>query len=327
MRLPAAREEFKVCRTLVLHADDFGLNGAITAGILRGFEHGLLTSTALLANAPNAAAAIDAWKQLESRHATCGLASSPRRKALHDAGSPFDLGVHLNLTQGRPLTGKNYPGELLDQEGRFPGIFRLFWRLQRRGSNYDSAIRAELSEQIAYLVDRGWRPTHLNGHQYVELIPQVARVIPDLLAKFNIPAVRVAVEPGLHATILRYDGRLPAWLLAIVKRHFAGQFLRRISRGFALYPPTYFGTAHAGRIDARLVELFLRHAPGDGMIEIAFHPAVRGDHRAADNRDGWLDPLASRRVDELKFLESDALASLIKARDSRLGRLSGLTAA
>ena len=42
----------RVSGTIILHADDFGMNPAVTAGIVRGFEHGLLTSTSLLTNAP-----------------------------------------------------------------------------------------------------------------------------------------------------------------------------------------------------------------------------------------------------------------------------------
>ncbi len=47
------------CRgRIVFHADDFGMNRAVTDGILRGFQHGLITATSLLANAPDAARAI-----------------------------------------------------------------------------------------------------------------------------------------------------------------------------------------------------------------------------------------------------------------------------
>src|SRR3974390_2075132 len=100
---------------IALHADDFGFNRAIDAGIVRGFEDGLLTSTSLLANAPEAASALDAWRQLAARQSERILPSMPRRQALGDRDQPFDLGVHLNLTQGRPLTGQNFPDELLDK--------------------------------------------------------------------------------------------------------------------------------------------------------------------------------------------------------------------
>ena len=117
---------------LVLHADDLGMNRAVNEGILRGFRHGLLTSTSLLANAPDAAWAIQQWKTLADEQAAGQLPSAAVRRKLGDPNGPFDLGVHLNLTQGRPLTGRHYPAELLDPKGRFPGVFELFARLPKR---------------------------------------------------------------------------------------------------------------------------------------------------------------------------------------------------
>ena len=165
-----------MCLTVVLHADDLGLNRAVTEGILRGFTHGLLTSTSVLANAPYAAQAIVAWKEL-TRRGSESWPSLALRRGLDDARRPADLGVHLNLTQGRPMTGDKYPDALLDREGLFPGIFSLFARLRRGEADcHARAIRDELAAQIAMVVDHGVRPTHLNGHQYVELLPVVARV-------------------------------------------------------------------------------------------------------------------------------------------------------
>ena len=108
---------------LALHADDFGMNRAVSDGILHGFRHGLLTSTSLLANAPDAARALSHWKELLADQAAGRLPSAEVRRRLGDPDCPFDLGVHLNLTQGRPLGGDRYPAELLDPQGRFPGVF------------------------------------------------------------------------------------------------------------------------------------------------------------------------------------------------------------
>src|SRR5262245_65189623 len=91
-------------RRLVLHADDFGMNEHVNAGILRGFTHGLLTSTSILANAPGCAAALAAWNGLEGRFLNDDLPSRDLRRKLADSPARFDLGIHLNLTQGRPLT-------------------------------------------------------------------------------------------------------------------------------------------------------------------------------------------------------------------------------
>ena len=131
---------------VVFHANDFGMNCAVTDGIVRGFQHGLLTSTALLANAPDAARAIREWQRLQTTVDAGRLPSTAVRRDLRELDAPLELGVHLNLTQGRPLT-RNYPSELLDARGCFPGIGRLFAALYRRRRPYETALLAELAAQ------------------------------------------------------------------------------------------------------------------------------------------------------------------------------------
>lgn len=315
-----------MCLTLILHADDFGLNTAVTEGILRGFDFGLLTSTSLLANAPGAKNALRAWQQRTRERDEHVLPFSLLRDGLDDPGRPFDLGVHLNLTQGRPLTADQYPAELLDREGRFPGIWRLFARLGNQRRKFLAAIAAELAAQIEFVIDHGLRPTHLNGHQYVEMLPTVADVLPELQARFEISVLRVASEPALTRTTLWHDFRPHAWLVALVKRHYARQLGGAARRPGASAPQVYFGTAHAGRINAEMMELFLDHAGRDGTVEIGMHPGLQDDSiRPHEISDGWMDPLADLRADELELLESPTLARRLRFRGVRLGRLAELS--
>ena len=228
-RTIAARAD-RSARRIALHADDLGMNPAVTDGILQGFEQGLLTSTSLLSNAPDAARALDRWRQLESRRAQGSLASMARRERLQDPAQPFDLGIHLNLTQGRPLTGPRYPAELLDASGRFPGIFGLFRRL--RGSDaagiVAAAIEEELTCQVQFMLDRGHRPTHLNGHQYIEMLPVVGGVVESLLEKFRIPVVRVAWEPSWRQSFTWPGISTSQWLIGGLKKVYAGRFRRQM---------------------------------------------------------------------------------------------------
>ncbi len=315
-----------MCLTLILHADDFGLNKAVTEGILRGFDFGLLTSTSLLANAPGATHALQAWHERTRERDAHVLPFSLLREGLDDTGRPFDLGVHLNLTQGRPLTGDRYPAELLDSDGRFPGIWRLFTRLRSGRNKFRAAIAAELAAQIEFVADHGVRPTHLNGHQYVEMLPTVAAILPELQERYTIAVVRVASERALARTTLWHDFRPHAWLVALVKRHYARQLRAVSNANSAVAPQTYFGTAHAGRIDAEVMELFLDNAGAADTVEIGLHPGLQDDSiRPHEISDGWFDALADQRSTELELLESAVLARRLRFRGVRLGRLAELT--
>lgn len=313
-------------RRLVLHADDFGMNVAVSRGIIECFSDGLLTSTSLLANAPAAEFALSQWQDLQVRCARRDLPSFDRRRVLHDSNAPFDLGIHLNLTQGRPLTGDRYPSELLDREGRFPGIAAVARRLLSGGRRFQQAIDRELSEQIEFLLNRGIAPTHANAHQYVDMLPVVAALLPNLLRRYGINVVRVPWETGLTQTTLLHRFEPANWFVGQIKRLFAFRHLVAMSRRGLAHPVGYFGTCHAGRIDIRLLRSFLdRSEPG--LTEIGLHPGCIPAPPSLDQTgDGWSDPLAQQRPNELLMLTSSELVDFLASRQIRLARLSELSA-
>ena len=80
-------------RRLIVNADDFGLTRGVSAGILGAARHGIVTSTTLLVTA---------------------RLPDEELAALHDSG--LGVGVHVNLTLGRALTGRS---SLTDADGSF----------------------------------------------------------------------------------------------------------------------------------------------------------------------------------------------------------------
>jgi len=307
---------------IVLHADDLGMSRAVTDGIMHGFRNGLLTSASLLANAHDAARALEQWKRLAGDHQAGDLPSMSIRQRLDDPARPFDLGVHLNLTEGRPLSGARYPGELLDAHGCFPGVFALFARLRNSSGRFRAAVQAELEQQVQFLCDHGLRPTHLNGHQYVEIIPQIAPMIPALLERFSIKMVRVAFEPSLFRSTVFHGLRLWRWPMGRVKRFFAVRFRARIDALGIAHPGAFYGTVCAGGVDLRMMRLFLRSGRQFPLVEIGLHPAERAAELVAEEwADGWSDPLARLRPSELRLLVSAGLPALLEAEHLRLGRL------
>jgi chitin disaccharide deacetylase len=308
-------------RSVVLHADDFGMNPAVNAGILQSLREGVLTSTSLLANAPAAEDACAEWQVLEADRRAGGLPSATRRAQLGDRVVPFDLGIHLNLTQGQPLSGDAYPSELLDGRGRFPGIGTVFRRLCIARRRFRSGVLRELRLQIEWMHDHGVRPTHLNGHQYVELVPGVAELIPELVQRYSIGSIRLAREPHLVRTVLA-QGRLAPFAIALVKRHFANRLRRRLTSSRISFPAGFFGTAHAGLVDLPTLRRFMSCASPLGLTEIGLHPAAESTAMRRPPGDEWYDPLAVHRPRELSWLCDSAAADLIAACGMQLGRLN-----
>ena len=310
---------------VVLHADDLGLNRAVNEGVFQGLRQGLLTSASLLANAPHAAEALAEWKVLLHEQTAGLLPSAELRRQLHDPRQPFDLGIHLNLTQGRPLIGSRYPAELLDRAGRFPGPFALFGRLRGASTPLAAQIEAELCRQVEFMLDHGRKPTHLNGHQYVEMMPALAPVVPRIVEKYAIPAVRAPVERRAWPASFSPGFRAANAGLALVKRFYAAKFRREIDRRGIVHPDAFFGSSHAGRIDLPLIARFLAR-PRFSLGEIAQHPGSAAQDGPCDVDDGWRDPLAAARPHELELLLAPQLAELFLRQRLKLGRVGGLAA-
>jgi len=144
-------------RRLIVNADDFGLAPGVSAGILAAHRHGIVSSTTLLATV-----AIDA----DSVRALC------------DSG--LGVGLHVNLTLGRPLSGGR---SLVDGDGRF---VRDAHHAAARANAVD--VEREVAAQIEKFESMAKRsPTHLDTHHHVGLLVPVTEVVIDAARRLGVP--------------------------------------------------------------------------------------------------------------------------------------------
>jgi predicted glycoside hydrolase/deacetylase ChbG (UPF0249 family) len=239
---------------------------------------------------------------------------------LDDPTQSFDLGVHLNLTQGRPLIGARYPAELLSDRGLFPGIFGFFRRLRHVTPFAHERIREELTCQVQFMLDRGHQPTHINGHQYIELLPPIGRIVESLLQRYHIPVVRVAVEPSWRKSFIWPGVSAAQWLLGGVKKFYAGRFQKKMHACGKQSADAFFGTMTAGTTTSNSIGAFLAASSGSRLAEIGLHPALPVNDRGTSSA-GWHDPLAALRPKELEMIVSADLEDQLVKHDCGLGRL------
>jgi predicted glycoside hydrolase/deacetylase ChbG (UPF0249 family) len=146
-------------RTLIVNADDFGLTRGVSAGILAAHRHGIVTSTTVLVTAD-----VDRAQLAEARDSGLGL------------------GLHMNLTLGKPLTrGRS----LTDGSGNFVRDPR------RAAAGADAReVRAEAEAQIERFETLvGRPPTHIDTHHHVGLHAPVRDVVLDVARALGV-AVR-----------------------------------------------------------------------------------------------------------------------------------------
>jgi chitin disaccharide deacetylase len=159
-------------RRIIVNADDFGMSAETNRAIVEAFQRGVISSTTVMANMPGFEEA-------------CELA---RRYRLSGK-----IGVHLNLTEGRPLT------EPIQRLPRFcdeQGLFRPRRTLFRLSKEEKRAVEAEFAAQIQACIERGVHPTHLDSHQHVHTEWPIGEVAIRVAHRYGIGAIRLTRNCG-----------------------------------------------------------------------------------------------------------------------------------
>jgi chitin disaccharide deacetylase len=224
---------------LLIHADDFGMTGGVTRGILCAMEQGVVTATSAM---------------------VCDDEDLCRVKA-NCSGLAGRLGLHLQLTDGRPVLPVVEVPHLVDTEGQFARH-----REQIAGVDGDELL-AEWRAQLERFLSLGLEPSHLDTHHSVHELPVVTDVYRQLAREIGLP-VRGS-ESGLNQE-LKHSG------LACADRYITlkgekGPAVASIRRSLVVYK---------------------RLAPAAELsVEIGCHPAVIDADLAARSR--YVEPRAA----------------------------------
>ncbi|HEY3820513.1 MAG TPA: ChbG/HpnK family deacetylase [Polyangiaceae bacterium] len=173
----------EVPRQLIVTADDMGLYAPWDEAIARAHDRGIVTSTSI---------------------ATTGQTFGNAVRILQNEG--LDHGVHLDLLDGTPLSSAAEIPSLVDDRGRFRSLRALLVRFAS-GRVRPAEVEREWSRQIARAIGEGLRPTHLNGHFHLHVLPGIFRVAVRLATRFGIRWIRMPDEPPWFA--LRASGGTP----------------------------------------------------------------------------------------------------------------------
>ena len=148
----------------VVNADDFGLSASTNAGIREAYEHGILRSASLMANGEGFDDAVSQIRELPG----------------------LGVGIHLSLVCERPIASAHKLRGLIDSDGRLPPSYADFARGYLLRKFTPREVHREMEAQIARVLHAGIRPTHLDSHQHVHLMPGVFDITLDLAEAYKI---------------------------------------------------------------------------------------------------------------------------------------------
>ena len=234
-------------RYLIVTADDYNTDRARNRGILETVSKGIVTSVSVLANMP--------WEEnaLAELKAACG----PR------------IGIHLNLTRGKPLCSG------LKTLTHATGCFftkQTAWRKALLGLFDLQETEKELAAQIEHLMTAGIVPDHIDGNNHIHVFPGIAPVVARLADRYGIRTVRLPLEAF---SFLRQYGQPNA-----LKKYFIGLLAKRarpIFRNHGLCFTDYFaGIQFPAVANTASLRAFLQTLP-HGVTELMCHPGFKND--------------------------------------------------
>ena len=233
---------------LIVTADDFGAAREINDAVEVAHRDGILTAASLMVAAPAASDAVARARRLPS----------------------LRVGLHVVLTEGRPLLPAHQVSRLVDDRGLLRSDMAALGATIAFSRRARSQLAAEIGAQFEAFRATGLPLDHCNAHKHFHLHPVVGRFLANIGSRFGLRAIRLPLEPA--SVLLRIERRtpiLPAKLTALL----ALMLRRRLRAAGLLVPDWVFGLQWSGRLTRERLSGLIRHLP-EGISEIYLHPAT-----------------------------------------------------
>jgi chitin disaccharide deacetylase len=206
-------------KRLIVNADDLGLSHGITDGILQSYQQGIVTSASLMVNQP------------ATDYAIARLRDAPN----------LDVGIHLNLCQGKPVSPPERIPSLVGKDGKFLPPREI----SRKLLNWQASpkeIAVEFCAQIDCMLSYGLTPSHADSHHRFHIYPTAASVFSKVVRSRGISRVRGATkETWPHSGVAdAHAGGLSRRVVVNVYNHFLKRVLfyklKSPDAGVSLHP-------------------------------------------------------------------------------------------
>jgi chitin disaccharide deacetylase len=236
---------------LVVNADDFGMTEGTNRAIIDAHQKGIVTSTSLLANGQSFDHAVELAK----------------------ANPTLGVGVHLTLSEGRPIDDMArmivfVPGV---EAGHFPLGNSPYVKALLTNKLPHKNIMREFKSQILKITRTGIKPTHIDGHKYIHLLPRIADIVAEVADVYGIPFVRLPRPADSIGSMLGKPTRVPGMLALAGMSALAYPLVKRAERRIA---NRFVGFSDTGRLTLDKLRSLLRK-PRAGITEVVCHPAYR----------------------------------------------------
>ena len=262
---------------LIITADDYGMCDIVDKAIDAGIENGFITTTNVMLN-------------METLH----NAASLRERFPH-----ISVGVHWNVTTGKPLCNPQEIPTLVDKDGNFWSIGEFKRRYSKKLID-SKDLEKELEAQYEMFEKTCGKADYWNTHENSSLHTKSFYVFAKVAQKHGIQATRTFQRVYFDKKRLGFKRALREFF---VKRFFQIWFTK-IRKMFTMPAARVVSFDKISKTESDvLLNALLKD--GRDYIEVVFHPATSGEHPYFGN-------ISGERVKEYQFVSSRAVAEKYK---------------
>jgi Uncharacterized protein conserved in bacteria len=270
-----------VNRKYIVTADDYGMCSIVNQAIDQCISAGLVTSTNVILNMEEAEAA----------------------KTLRQRFPHISIGLHWNVTAGKPLLNKNRISTLINDDGYFYPVSTFLQLVRQKRINKQELI-LELTEQYLRFKDLCGQPAYWNTHQNSAFDFHTFNLFNELALQLGINKTRsfrrvYVKDKGLHHP--------KDWIMEMLKKCVTDLWFGYIipRSGTKLPDGRMYYLIKNQNLDLLNItdNVFWRNKK---LVEIVIHPSISQEYK-------YFGELSDIRVEEYKMFSSqqtrDALFS------------------
>ena len=276
-------------KSLIVTADDYGMCNDVDKAIDKGIENGFITTTNVMLN----------------------MESLENAKTLRERFPNISIGVHWNVTTGKPISDVKLVSSLVDENGNFWSIKEFKKRYSKKLIS-EKDLERELIAQYELFEKYCGKADYWNTHENSALHVKAFKVFEKVAMQYDIKATRTFKRVYYDKKSLGFKSSIRE----IFVRNFFNVWFTKIGKKFIL-PEGRIVSFHkisktSGNI---LVDAILKSKKK--TIEVVFHPAIVANNPNFGN-------IAEERVKEYEYVSSPQVLQTYKESNIKLINFSDL---
>lgn len=245
-----------MAKLLIINADDFGLTNSINSGIIKAFEEGTVASASLIVTG----SAFDNAKEL--------IRIFP----------DLDIGLHLTLTDEKPVLKPEYIKSLVDKNGNCLSLSNFLLKYFTGRIN-KGELELEIKAQFQKAINSGIKITHLDSHNHIHILGYILGIVIRLCKEFDIKYIRLPDERISPEYILS-GFSLKRFLSLCIIKILAINTRNKIKGAGLKSTRFFFGFLNSGNLKIGNIKKIITSLK-DGISELMVHPGKLNNELAA----------------------------------------------